>query len=106
MVLLPHVVGDADTVLRKASSWPTITANTELIVAFGGIPAKNVFVTPGGITRHGTPGHLAMLAERNACPAVAGAWATPLGIREGRGADTNSRSCPAIVVCGWVVARG
>ncbi|GAA0928258.1 hypothetical protein GCM10009558_041010 [Virgisporangium aurantiacum] len=65
VVLLPHVVGDADTVLRKASSWPTITANTELVVAFGGIPAKNVFVTPGGITRHGTPGHLAALAERN-----------------------------------------
>ena len=38
--------------------------NTELIVAFGGIPEKNVFVTPGGTTRHGTPGHLAALASR------------------------------------------
>jgi biotin/methionine sulfoxide reductase len=38
--------------------------NTELIVAFGGIPEKNVFVTPGGTTRHGTPGHLAALAAR------------------------------------------
>ena len=25
--------------------------NTELIVAFGGIPEKNVHVTPGGLTR-------------------------------------------------------
>jgi biotin/methionine sulfoxide reductase len=62
-VLLPHLVGST-AVLRAASSWPTIVANTELIVAFGGIPEKNVFVTPGGVTRHVTPGHLAALAER------------------------------------------
>ncbi|WP_194915825.1 molybdopterin-dependent oxidoreductase [Catenulispora rubra] len=64
LVLLPHLVGDADAVLRAGSSWPTIIENTELIVAFGGIPEKNVFVTPGGVTRHGTPGALAQLAER------------------------------------------
>jgi biotin/methionine sulfoxide reductase len=64
VVLLPHVVGDADAVLRSASSWSTITARTDLIVAFGGIPAKNVSVTPGGVTRHTTPGHLDALADR------------------------------------------
>ena len=63
-VLLPHLVGNAQAVLRGASSWPTITGSTELIVAFGGIPEKNVFVTPGGVTRHTAPGHLAALAER------------------------------------------
>ncbi|GJF34531.1 biotin transporter BioY [Kitasatospora sp. NE20-6] len=62
LVLLPHVVGDAETVLRASTSWPVITRHTRLIVAFGGIPAKNVHVTPGGVTRHGTPGHLAELA--------------------------------------------
>src|SRR5215472_16495762 len=56
-VLLPHLVGSAGEVLRAASSWPSIVANTELIVAFGGIPEKNVF---------GTPGHLAALAARGA----------------------------------------
>jgi biotin/methionine sulfoxide reductase len=61
-VLLPHLVGSAGLVLRSASSWPTIVANTELIVAFGGIPEKNVSVTPGGMTTHGTPGYLAELA--------------------------------------------
>jgi biotin/methionine sulfoxide reductase len=61
-VLLPHVVGDASSVLHKGSSWPTIVENTGLLVAFGGIPAKNVFVTPGGITKHTAPGHLAELA--------------------------------------------
>ena len=63
-VLLPHLVGNANLVWRGASSWPTIVENTELIVAFGGIPEKNVFVTPGGMTRHGTPGHLAALARK------------------------------------------
>jgi biotin/methionine sulfoxide reductase len=63
-VLLPHLVGSAGLVLRGASSWPTIVANTELIVAFGGIPEKNVYVTPGGMTTHDTPGYLAQLAAR------------------------------------------
>jgi len=63
-VLLPHLVGGAGLVLRGASSWPTIVANTELIVAFGGIPEKNVYVTPGGMTTHGTPGYLAELAAK------------------------------------------
>ncbi|MEA5362464.1 molybdopterin-dependent oxidoreductase [Amycolatopsis sp., V23-08] len=63
-VLLPHVVGDAHAVLRQASTWPTIAEHTELIVAFGGVPEKNVFVTPGGVTEHGTPGHLARLRAR------------------------------------------
>ena len=63
-VLLPHVVGDPHAVLRQASTWPTIAAHTELIVAFGGVPEKNVFVTPGGVTVHGTPGHLARFGGR------------------------------------------
>jgi biotin/methionine sulfoxide reductase len=63
MVVLPHVVGDAHTVLHNGSTWPTIIANTELLVAFGGVPAKNLFVTPGGVTLHAMPGHLADLAR-------------------------------------------
>jgi len=63
-VVLPHIVGSAVDVLRNGSSWPTIVANTELLVAFGGVPEKNVSVTPGGITRHHTPGFLDKLARR------------------------------------------
>jgi biotin/methionine sulfoxide reductase len=63
-VLLPHLVGSASAAFRMATSWPTIVANTELIVAFGGIPEKNSSVTPGGMTTHGTPGHLGALAAR------------------------------------------
>ncbi|MCT9930332.1 molybdopterin-dependent oxidoreductase [Planotetraspora sp. A-T 1434] len=61
LVLLPHVVGDSEQVVRRASTWPTIAENTELLVAFGGVPEKNVYVTPGGVTRHVTPGHLKSL---------------------------------------------
>ncbi|GAB3584409.1 molybdopterin guanine dinucleotide-containing S/N-oxide reductase [Amycolatopsis endophytica] len=64
-VVLPYIVGSAVDALRNGSSWPTIVANTELLVAFGGVPEKNVFVTPGGVTRHHTPGFLAQLADRN-----------------------------------------
>jgi biotin/methionine sulfoxide reductase len=66
LVLLPYLVGDAESVLRSSSTWPTITGHTELVIAFGGIPAKNVHVTPGGVTRHSTPGHLAALAAAGA----------------------------------------
>ncbi|XVQ15076.1 molybdopterin-dependent oxidoreductase [Spirillospora sp. CA-255316] len=61
LVLLPHLVGDADAVLRDGSSWPAILENTRLLVAFGGLPAKNVAVTPGGVTRHATSAALESL---------------------------------------------
>jgi biotin/methionine sulfoxide reductase len=51
-VLLPHILGGDEQVFRGASTWPTIVEHTELLVAFGGVPSKNVFVTPGGLTRH------------------------------------------------------
>jgi biotin/methionine sulfoxide reductase len=62
-VVLPHIVGDHNQVIHHGTSWRSITANTELLVAFGGIPSKNVFVTPGGVTRHTTPAHLRDLAR-------------------------------------------
>ncbi|CUR60773.1 putative biotin sulfoxide reductase [metagenome] len=65
LVLLPHLVGaaGAEEVLRSASTWTSLREHTELVVAFGGMPAKNVHVTPGGVTRHLTPGHLADLGD-------------------------------------------
>ena len=53
-VLLPHVVGSAYEVLHRASSWSTIVEHTELLVAFGGVPAKNV-----SVSRAGHPPHVA-----------------------------------------------
>jgi biotin/methionine sulfoxide reductase len=59
LVLLPHVVGNAGAVFRKATSWTMVAKHTELLVAFGGIPQKNTFVAPGGMARHGLRQHLA-----------------------------------------------
>jgi biotin/methionine sulfoxide reductase len=63
-VLLPHLVGSAEEVFRRASTWPTIVERTELLVAFGGVPAKNVFVTPGGVTQHTARAHLDAAVSR------------------------------------------
>ena len=64
VVLLPHLVGSAEEVMRQPTSWPTIIEHTDLVVAFGGIPAKNVFVTPGGMTEHRTRSYLDQAAAR------------------------------------------
>lgn len=64
VVILPHIVGSAEEVLRRPTSWPTIVEHTRLVVAFGGIPAKNVFVNHGGMTQHHTSGYLDRAAAR------------------------------------------
>jgi biotin/methionine sulfoxide reductase len=85
-VVLPHIVGAAAAaVLDGGSSWTTIAENTELILAFGGLPAKNVFITPGGMTRHATPGHLAALGRRG----VRVALVSPLRADVPAGLDTT-----------------
>jgi biotin/methionine sulfoxide reductase len=63
-VTLRHVVGSAELVWREATSWEVIGRETELIVAFGGLPAKNLSVVPGGVTRHEIGEHLAAGARR------------------------------------------
>src|SRR5579885_1970657 len=51
-VIVPHVVGTAGEVLRRATTWKAILEHTELVVAFGGMNTKNAWVSPGGVTRH------------------------------------------------------
>jgi biotin/methionine sulfoxide reductase len=63
-VILPHVVGSADAVLRRATTWNAILENTELVVAFGGMNVKNAWVSPGGVTRHTLPPSLAEAGRR------------------------------------------
>lgn len=65
-VLLPHVLGAGPEILRTLTSWPHLAAHTDLMVCFGGVPAKNTVVAPGGMTRHETDGHLRAMAERGA----------------------------------------
>lgn len=71
-VLLPHVFGRDTDLLRRLTSWPLLAAHTELLVCFGGIPAKNLAVAPGGVTAHRSAGHLADLVRRGGEIVLAG----------------------------------
>jgi biotin/methionine sulfoxide reductase len=48
MRLLPHVLGDMAVVAGPVTDWPTIFANCERFVAFGGIAGKNWQIHSGG----------------------------------------------------------
>jgi biotin/methionine sulfoxide reductase len=62
------LVGAAEPVLRHGTSWEVIAEHTELLVAFGGVPAKNVprkcGGNPGGITLHRVGQHLRRASAR------------------------------------------
>jgi len=57
-VILDHVVGPFRQLVDRTSSWEAIAEHGELFVAFGGIPLKNTFVNPGGVSRHFVRDHL------------------------------------------------
>ncbi len=52
--LAPHILGDA-WFLFAPTSWVTIEQHTELFVAFGGIPPKNMQADQGGVGVHESP---------------------------------------------------
>lgn len=64
--LLPQVVGDARALMAGATSWSSIAEHTDLLVAFGGLPAKNASVSPGGVGRHDMHGWLERARSRGA----------------------------------------
>ncbi len=51
-VILSHVVGNLRDFIYKATSWDSIIAETQLFVAFGGLPVKNGQIGQGGVGRH------------------------------------------------------
>ncbi len=55
-VILPHVVGDARSMIYDGTAWTSIIENTQTLVAFGGIPVKNGQIAQGGVGRHRQPG--------------------------------------------------
>ncbi len=52
-VLLPHLLGTLDGLVRAHTPWSEVAAHTALFVAFGGVPLKNTQVAAGGVVRHG-----------------------------------------------------
>ncbi len=51
-VILPHVVAPWSQIELEQTTWTEIAAETELFVAFGGLPLRNTQVAYGGITEH------------------------------------------------------
>lgn len=65
-VILPHVLAGGEPVTRHNNLWAELAEETELIVAFGGLPVRNSMVSGGGNSRHVAPGSLQKAAARGA----------------------------------------
>ena len=50
--LMPYIVSDMDDLNASHTSWDVLAGNTELFVAFGGIPLKNTAIASGGAGEH------------------------------------------------------
>tara|TARA_B110000285_G_scaffold82452_1_gene94908 strand:- start:2124 stop:4310 length:2187 start_codon:yes stop_codon:yes gene_type:complete len=51
-VILPHVIGRYEGLLKAPTSWPEIVDHCELMVCFGGMPLRNSQITNGGMGKH------------------------------------------------------
>jgi biotin/methionine sulfoxide reductase len=50
--LLPRILMDMDAMRLQHTAWTVLEQHCELLVAFGGIPAKNTQVNSGGVSQH------------------------------------------------------
>jgi len=62
--LLPHVIGTYRPLTGRVTAWPSIIANTEIFVAFGGLALKNGQVSSGGAAQHTQEKWLRALAAK------------------------------------------
>ncbi len=62
--LLPYVIGTYSTLTGRSTAWPSIIANCEIFVAFGGLALKNGQVSSGGAAEHTQEVWLRQLAAR------------------------------------------
>lgn len=51
-VILPHAIASTEILLDQHTSFDVMAENTELFVAFGGVPVKNAQMSSGGAGRH------------------------------------------------------
>jgi biotin/methionine sulfoxide reductase len=62
--IVPHVLGtSANEHLLSVPTWEEIAEHVDLLLAFGGLPAKNAQVNPGGVHMHRSRSGLRMCAE-------------------------------------------
>lgn len=62
--ILPHVIGSTDGLTGYHSTWDTISENSRLIIAFGGLPVRNSQVQAGGLGEHQVRIQLRAATER------------------------------------------
>lgn len=63
-VIMPHVLGKYDDPGRRDVLWSDIVRHTDLVLAFGGMAAKNSMVSGGGTSQHIVCGALAAARAR------------------------------------------
>lgn len=51
-VIMDTVAGNATRISREGRWWEHICDTTELVIAFGGLPTRNLSVSPGGSSQH------------------------------------------------------
>ncbi|MGE0255007.1 MAG: molybdopterin guanine dinucleotide-containing S/N-oxide reductase [Alphaproteobacteria bacterium] len=56
--ILPFVLGSAEAAMMTATGWDSVLARGELVVAFGGLPLKNMQVAAGGLGEHASGSHM------------------------------------------------
>ena len=63
-VILPHIIGSQESAGRENVSWHELATETEVVLAFGGLPLKNTSVSSGGTSQHIARGHLLAARQR------------------------------------------
>jgi len=63
-VIIPHVLGTYEPVARYSVTWDQIVAETDYVLAFGGMAVKNSAVASGGISKHTERGCMEQAAAR------------------------------------------
>ena len=51
-VLVPHILGDYEQLVKRNVTWEQISEHSEIVVAFGGMALKNSMVAGGGTSKH------------------------------------------------------
>ncbi|MBV8096151.1 MAG: molybdopterin-dependent oxidoreductase, partial [Acetobacteraceae bacterium] len=52
MVLVPHILGDYEALTKHNVTWEQVAKHSEVVLAFGGMAAKNSMVAGGSISQH------------------------------------------------------
>lgn len=65
MAFIPRVVGESEAMRAPLATLPEVAQNAEVVLAFGGLPAKNWAVQSGGSGEHSYRAHMRSLAAND-----------------------------------------